>query len=422
MALKGTDLALVSARVGVARIGAFRLGFYPEDVEGVGTVGPGEYAWRETAPEDDGEEWELMTPWSMCGQRCVAHFTINATPSLPGVPVVFTDTTTPAAEITSWHWEFGDGASSDVQNPTHTYDRAGTFPVQMWASGPRGTCSATGTVTVTAQQVARLAVVGGPYWSEDATAGLSGFNGASNVPPFDTYFLNDSRRTLAAIVKWLTGKSSGAQILVLNPTAYPAAGATRYANYFQAGLAWAGHTVTVTGSYSSWAGFEPLNYDLVCMGNSLGAFAYHGLATAQEKVDYVLSNGGHILGECLANGGVWAPYGIDNAGGLHPTGVTPGGIEIHSALAGGTYGPGAGGGGWKYQRPFYCSQFGAAPVGGSWNTAYWALVIYSTNRVRQATNTMGGTVVYVDCACADGDNVGWSHFPPETYVLALWAK
>ncbi len=36
-----TDIAILSARVDVARVGASRVGFYPEDVEGAGTSEPG---------------------------------------------------------------------------------------------------------------------------------------------------------------------------------------------------------------------------------------------------------------------------------------------------------------------------------------------------------------------------------------------
>lgn len=148
MALQGTDLALLTARIGVARIGAFRLGFAPDDVEGAGTVGPGEYAWQEVKPEDDGEEWDLMTPWSMCAEPPVASFTDAPDPAYVGQTVNFTDTSTPAAEITLWHWEFGDGASSDQQNPTHVYAHEGVYTVRLWIASPRGSSMATGTVTV----------------------------------------------------------------------------------------------------------------------------------------------------------------------------------------------------------------------------------------------------------------------------------
>ena len=220
MSLQGTDLALLSARVGVARIGAFRLGFAPDDVEGAGTVGPGEYAWQELKPEDDGQEWELMTPWTMCGGKSAitagggggiaASFTDAPDPAFVGQTVQFTDTSTPANEITFWHWEFGDGGQSDEQNPTHQYAQPGTYPVTLWISSPRGSASATGTVTVVVGK--RLMVVGGLYWHNDSNIAFSGFNGIGGIN--DTRFRDDSRRTLAAMVKWLTGKSTGANVLI----------------------------------------------------------------------------------------------------------------------------------------------------------------------------------------------------------------
>ena len=50
MALREDDLAILSARFGVARFGASRFGFYPDDVEGSGNDEPGEYVWKEDKP------------------------------------------------------------------------------------------------------------------------------------------------------------------------------------------------------------------------------------------------------------------------------------------------------------------------------------------------------------------------------------
>ena len=149
MSLEGTDLALVSARIGVARIGASRLGFAPDDVEGSGTVGPGEYAWQEIKPEDDGQDWDLMTPWSMCAAPPVASFTDAPDPVAVGAAVAFTDSSTPTGEITFWKWTFGDGAESDSQSPSHTYAHTGTYTVHLYIASPRGSSMTTGTVTVT---------------------------------------------------------------------------------------------------------------------------------------------------------------------------------------------------------------------------------------------------------------------------------
>lgn len=70
-------------------------------------------------------------------------------PGIParGKPVQFQDKSTSAP--TSWRWEFGDGTpSSTLQNPTHTYDTAGTFQVKLTVTNAAGTSSVTRSVTV----------------------------------------------------------------------------------------------------------------------------------------------------------------------------------------------------------------------------------------------------------------------------------
>jgi hypothetical protein len=42
-------------------------------------------------------------------------------------------------EITSWRWDFGDGAASTEQHPLHQYDKPGSYVVVLDVAGPRGT-------------------------------------------------------------------------------------------------------------------------------------------------------------------------------------------------------------------------------------------------------------------------------------------
>jgi chitodextrinase len=51
--------------------------------------------------------------------------------------VTFTDTST--GNPTSWSWNFGDGATSTVQNPVHTYAVAGSYNVVLTVTGAGGT-------------------------------------------------------------------------------------------------------------------------------------------------------------------------------------------------------------------------------------------------------------------------------------------
>ena len=50
--------------------------------------------------------------------------------------VQFSDSST--GSITSWDWNFGDGANSSDQNPIHVYETTGTFSVRLIVTGPLG--------------------------------------------------------------------------------------------------------------------------------------------------------------------------------------------------------------------------------------------------------------------------------------------
>ncbi|WP_460006997.1 PKD domain-containing protein [Methanogenium cariaci] len=70
-----------------------------------------------------------------------ANFTANITTGTAPLTVQFTDTST--GTPTSWSWNFGDGATSTDQNPTHTYQNAGTYDVTLTVSNAEGTDSLT---------------------------------------------------------------------------------------------------------------------------------------------------------------------------------------------------------------------------------------------------------------------------------------
>src|SRR6185503_8723502 len=41
--------------------------------------------------------------------------------------------------VTSWLWEFGDGQTSSLQNPTHVYTEGGVYDIHLTVTGPYGT-------------------------------------------------------------------------------------------------------------------------------------------------------------------------------------------------------------------------------------------------------------------------------------------
>ena len=49
---------------------------------------------------------------------------------------------------TGWTWNFGDGATSTAQSPTHTYSAEGTYNVNLVVGNAAGNSSKTATITV----------------------------------------------------------------------------------------------------------------------------------------------------------------------------------------------------------------------------------------------------------------------------------
>jgi PKD repeat protein len=62
------------------------------------------------------------------------------------VQLSFIDTST--NNPTSWYWDFGDGSTSLLQNPSHTYNNAGNYSVTLTGSNPFGSTTAIKTIMV----------------------------------------------------------------------------------------------------------------------------------------------------------------------------------------------------------------------------------------------------------------------------------
>ncbi len=68
-----------------------------------------------------------------------------------GETVTFTNQST--GQITSYAWDFGDGTTSTLENPTHTYTTVGTYIVRLIVSGPGGTSEAAQTTITVSEAV-----------------------------------------------------------------------------------------------------------------------------------------------------------------------------------------------------------------------------------------------------------------------------
>lgn len=62
----------------------------------------------------------------------------SAMPLLGDAPLDVSFTDLSSGDVSGWLWEFGDGRSSDLQNPTHTYTAVGTYTVSLTVSDGHG--------------------------------------------------------------------------------------------------------------------------------------------------------------------------------------------------------------------------------------------------------------------------------------------
>jgi len=76
-----------------------------------------------------------------------ASFTWTPTDPVVGQQVGFTDTSSGSAP-SSWAWDFGDGGSSDQQNPVHVYTTPGSHTVTLTVKSEGGSDTASYAVTV----------------------------------------------------------------------------------------------------------------------------------------------------------------------------------------------------------------------------------------------------------------------------------
>jgi gliding motility-associated-like protein len=85
-----------------------------------------------------------------------AHFTANPTTGYPPLPVGFIDGS--SASAVSWSWNFGDGSTSNKQNPDITFPNAGTYTVTETVTDANGCDSTFSDVIVVKEPLSSLTV------------------------------------------------------------------------------------------------------------------------------------------------------------------------------------------------------------------------------------------------------------------------
>lgn len=118
-------------------------------------------------------------------------FSTDTTDACGTKTVTFSNTTNPnAAGAVTYQWDFGDGDSSTVMSPTHTYNTAGTFTVTLVVTNSNG---CTNTLTKTNYITVKAA----------PTANFTTANTASCSAPFNVSFTNSS--IAASAYSWTFG-------------------------------------------------------------------------------------------------------------------------------------------------------------------------------------------------------------------------
>ncbi len=127
----------------------------------------------------------------------VAGFTASATSGKAPVTVHFTDSS--VGSITKWFWNFGDGKTSTVRNPSHTYSKAGAYTVTLTVTGAGGTSTGT--------QPDYIMVYDAPKANFSASP-------SSGKAPLPVNFTNESS---GAVASWLWSFGDGATSTDENP-------------------------------------------------------------------------------------------------------------------------------------------------------------------------------------------------------------
>jgi len=103
---------------------------------------PGVYAVSLTVITDIGNS--ITAESAYIAIRPEAAFAADVTEGTASLAVKFSDQTVPGnLSVLGWQWDFGDGATSTLRHPSHSYAAAGTYTVRLTVTSSLGTDSET---------------------------------------------------------------------------------------------------------------------------------------------------------------------------------------------------------------------------------------------------------------------------------------
>jgi gliding motility-associated-like protein len=140
-----------------------------------------------------------------------AFFSMDKTVFCDSASINFRDSSTTNDSIISWHWNFGDGTTSNVQNPSHTWLTTGNYTISLTVTTKQG-CTDT-YVSTTPINI---------YPSPDIS--ITSISGA--CVPATIHFTGNINNQGSTTITWLWDFGNGATSTLQNPPdqVYPVAG------------------------------------------------------------------------------------------------------------------------------------------------------------------------------------------------------
>lgn len=175
---------------------------------------PGTYTVKLVVRNSSGIDEEVKTDIINVFPSPTARFTSNLTMACAPTTIQFTDQSTippGAGTITGWLWDFGDGTTSSLQNPSHTFSNTGFYTVSLQIT------SSTGCTNFTS--IGRyIRIVSG------ITADFTFSQPFTCQPPFQISFLDQSSGPGGLTYLWDFGNGSPGSTLQNPNSTYLSAG------------------------------------------------------------------------------------------------------------------------------------------------------------------------------------------------------
>ncbi|WP_127131066.1 PKD domain-containing protein [Pseudoflavitalea rhizosphaerae] len=157
---------------------------------------PGTYNVTLTVRNGDGTHSVTRTGYITVSESPQANFIASQTIACAPSSIQFTDRSVPNnSPITEWYWDFGDGTTSNVQNPLKSYTEPGFYTVSLRVTSASG--------CVASRSVGRMIRITG-----GVTADFTNIIAPVCRPPFSASFTNQTSGPGNLTYQWNFGNST----------------------------------------------------------------------------------------------------------------------------------------------------------------------------------------------------------------------